>query len=156
MSNQEELHKKYFTDFEGTFEGRLARVIPVAANYTSEWSGSAARYDCRIKIRYNRELMAQLEEGMLLAVRNFKGQSKKSVKDKVERYTVMVISKVWPLHFGLGGISDSHYYPMQMEIIEQSVSDWSTDDQATMMVHMTAIPINYDLIIDSKGDISFK
>jgi DNA helicase HerA-like ATPase len=156
LSNQEELHKKYFTDFEGTFEGRLARVIPVAANYTSEWSGSAARYDCRIKIRYNRELMAQLEEGMLLAVRNFKGQSKKSVKDKVERYTVMVISKVWPLHFGLGGISDSHYYPMQMEIIEQSVSDWSTDDQATMMVHMTAIPINYDLIIDSKGDISFK
>jgi len=156
LSNQEELHKKYFTDFEGTFEGRLARVIPVAANYTSEWSGSAARYDCRIKIRYNKELMAQLEEGMLLAVKNFKGQSKKSTKDKVQRYTVMVISKVWPLHFGLGGVSDSHYYPMQMEIIEQSVSDWSTDDQATMMVHMTAIPINYDLIVDSKGDISFK
>jgi hypothetical protein len=156
LSSQEELHKKYFTDFEGTFEGRLARVIPVAANYTSEWAGSAARYDCRIKIRYNKELMAQLEEGMLLAVRNFKGQSKKSMKDNIQRYTVMVISKVWPLHFGLGGISDSHYYPMQMEIIEQSVSDWSTDDQATMMVHMTAIPINYDLIIDSEGNLSFK
>ncbi|MBN2228464.1 MAG: ATP-binding protein [Candidatus Thorarchaeota archaeon] len=156
MSNQDEHHKKYFTDFDGAFEGRLARVIPIAANYTSEWAGSAARYDCRIKIRYNKELMAQLEEGMLLAVKNFRGQSKKSVKGKIERYTVMVISKVWPLHYGLGGVSDSHYYPLQMEIIEQAVPDWSTDDQATMMVHMTAIPINYDLIVDAKGEISFK
>ncbi len=156
MSNQEEIHKKYFTDFESAFDGRLARVIPIAANYTSEWAGSAARYDCRIKIRYNKELMAQLEEGMLLAVKNFRGQSKKSVKEGINRYTVMVISKVWPQHYGLGGLSDSHYYPMQMEIIEQSVPDWATDDQATMMVQMTAIPINYDLVIDSKGEISFK
>ncbi len=156
MSNQEELHKKHFTDFDGAFDGRLARVIPISANYTSEWAGSAARYDCRIKIRYNKELMAQLEEGMLLAVKNFKGQSKKSAKEGIERYTVMVISKVWPLHYGLGGVSDSHYYPMQMEIIEQSVPDWSTDDQATMMVHLTAIPINYDIVFNSEGETEFR
>ncbi|MHA2080998.1 MAG: helicase HerA domain-containing protein, partial [Candidatus Thorarchaeota archaeon] len=157
MSNQgERSERKLFTDFEGAFEGRLARVIPVAANYTSEWSGSAARYDCRIKIRYNKELMAQLEEGMLLAVKNFRGQSKRAAKEGIERYTVMVISKVWPLHYGLGGVSDSHYFPLQMEIIEQSVPDWSTDDQATMMVHMNAVPINYDLVIDKKGEIAFK
>jgi hypothetical protein len=156
LNNQEDIHEKYFTDFDGTFDGRLARVIPVAANYTSEWAGSAARYDCRIKLRYNKELMAQLEEGMLLAVRNFKGQSKKSEKAKIQRYTVMVISKVWPLHYGLGGVSDSHYYPLQMEIIEQSVPDWSTDDQSTMMVQMTAVPINYDLVIDAKGDFEFR
>lgn len=156
LNNQESTHEKYFTDFDGAFDGRLARVIPVAANYTSEWAGSAARYDCRIKLRYNKELMAQLEEGMLLAVRNFKGQSKKSGKDKIQRYTVMVISKVWPLHYGLGGVNDSHYYPLQMEIIEQSVPDWSTDDQSTMMVHMTAVPINYDLVIDSAGEFEFK
>lgn len=156
LSSQEELRKKHFTDFDGAFVGRLARVIPVAANYTSEWAGSAARYDCRIKIRYNKELMAQLEEGMLVAVKNFKGQSKKSKKEGIERYTVMVISKVWPLHYGLGGVSDSHYYPMQMEIIEQSVSDWSTDDQSTMMVHMTAVPINYDLVFIAKGETEFR
>ncbi len=157
MSNQGERSKrKLFTDFDGAFEGRLARVIPVAANYTSEWSGSAARYDCRIKIRYNKELMAQLEEGMLIAVKNFRGQSKKAAKEGIERYTVMVISKVWPLHYGLGGVSDSHYFPLQMEIIEQSVPDWSTDDQATMMVHMNAVPINYDLTIDKKGEIAFR
>ena len=157
MSNQEERSKrKLFTDFDRTFEGRLARVIPVAANYTSEWAGSAARYDCRIKIRYNKELMAQLEEGMLLAVKNFRGQSRRAAEEGVERYTVMVISKVWPLHYGLGGVNDSHYYPLQMEIIEQSVPDWSTDDQATMMVHMNAVPINYDLVINKKGEIEFR
>jgi len=156
--NKQEEHSRprLFTDFEGAFEGRLARVIPIAANYTSEWSGSAARYDCRIKIRYNKELMAQLEEGMLLAVKNFRGQSKRAIKEGLERYTVMVISKVWPLHYGLGGVSDSHYFPLQMEIIEQSVPDWSTDDQATMMVHMNAVPINYDLIIHKNGEIEFR
>ena len=156
MSNQEDYHENLFTDFDGAFQGRLARVIPVAANYTSEWAGSAARYDCRIKIKYNRELMAQLEEGMLIAVKNFRGQSKKSAKEGIQRYTVMVISKVWPQHYGLGGVSDSHYYPLQMEIIEQSVPDWSTDDQATMMVQMTAVPINYDLVLDAKGKIEFR
>jgi hypothetical protein len=100
--------------------------------------------------------MAHLEEGMMIAVRNFKGQAKSAKKKGVQRYTVMVISKVWPLHYGLGGISDSHYYPMQMEMIEQAVPDWDTDDQATMMVHLTAIPINYDLIIPEKGEIEFR
>jgi hypothetical protein len=100
--------------------------------------------------------MAQLEEGMLIAVKNFRGQSKKSAKEKIQRYTVMVISKVWPQHYGLGGVSDSHYYPLQMEIIEQSVPDWATDDQATMMVQMTAVPINYDLVINSKGEKEFR
>ncbi|MFW9800834.1 MAG: hypothetical protein ACFFD9_10380, partial [Candidatus Thorarchaeota archaeon] len=156
MSNQEETPEHLFTDFGGVFEGRLARVIPVAANYASEWAGSAARYDCRVKIRYNKELMAQLEEGMLLAVRNFKGQSERARESGIQRFTIMVISKVWPLHYGLGGVSDSHYYPLQMEIIEQSVPDWDSDDQATMMVHLTAIPINYDLVIDQNGHIQFK
>jgi hypothetical protein len=156
LSNQEEFPKSLYTDFNGTFEGRLARVISVAANYTSEWAGSAARYDCRIKIRYNKELMANLEEGMMLAVRNFRGQSSSALKKGIQRYTVMVVSKVWPQHYGLGGVSDSHYYPLQMEIIEQAVPDWNTDDQATMMVQLNAIPINYDLIINSDGEIEFK
>ncbi|NHJ14989.1 MAG: ATP-binding protein [Candidatus Thorarchaeota archaeon] len=156
MSNQEDFPKHLFTDFNGTFDGRLARVIPVAAAYVSEWAGSAARYDCRVKLKYNQELMAQLEEGMLIAVRNFKGQSKASKKIGIQRYTIMVVSKVWPLHYGLGGVSDSHYYPMQMEIIEQSVPDWETDDQSTMMIHMTAVPINYDLVIDKKGTVEFR
>ncbi|MFW9911909.1 MAG: ATP-binding protein [Candidatus Thorarchaeota archaeon] len=156
LNSHEDVPNHLFTDFDGTFDGRLARVIPVAANYTSEWAGSAARYDCRIKIKYNKELMAQLEEGMMIAVRNFKGQAKSAKRKGVQRFTVMVISKVWPLHYGLGGISDSHYYPMQMEMIEQAVPDWDTDDQATMMVHLTAIPINYDLIVPKKGEIEFR
>jgi len=156
MKKQEEFPEELFTDFDGVFDGVLARVASIPANYTSEWAGSAARYECKIKIRYNKELMAQLEEGMMLAVRNFRGQSERAKKEGIQRYTVMVVSKVWPLHYGLGGVRDSHYYPLQMEIIEQTVPDWDTDDQSTMMIHMTAIPINYDLVIDTNGKVHFK
>ena len=82
---------------------------------------------------------------MLLAVRNFK-----QADEDAERYTLMEISRVWPEHFGLRGLSDHGYYPMQFEIIEQSEGDWQTDDTSTMMIQIDAIPINYDLIM--KGD----
>jgi len=87
-------------------------------------------------------LMGLLEEGMLLAVKNFK-----PAIASAERYTLMEISRVWPEHFGLRGLSDHGYYPMQFEIIEQSEEDWQTNDKSTMMIQIDAIPINYDLII---------
>jgi DNA helicase HerA-like ATPase len=93
--------------------------------------------------------MGLLEEGMLLAVRNFK-----QAAEAAERYTLMEISRVWPEHFGLRGLSDHGYYPMQFEIIEQSEEDWQTDDKSTMMIQIDAIPINYDLIM-SGGEFEF-
>ena len=94
--------------------------------------------------------MGLLEEGMLLAVKNFK-----HAEENVERYTLMEISRVWPEHFGLSGLSDHGYYPMQFEIIEQSEADWQTDDTSTMMIQIDAIPINYDLIISGDCDFEF-
>ena len=94
--------------------------------------------------------MGLLEEGMLLAVKNFK-----HAEENVERYTLMEISRVWPEHFGLRGLSDQGYYPMQFEIIEQSEADWQTDDTSTMMIQIDAIPINYDLIISGDCDFEF-
>jgi len=155
LSTQGSIPENLFTDFDGTFDGTLARVVSVPANYTSEWSGTAARYDCRIKVRYNKELMAQLEEGMMLAVPNFRTRSKSSQRKGIERFTVMVISKVWPQHYGLRGVSDSHYIPLQLEVIEEAVTDWDTDDQSTMLVEMSAVPINYDLVIHKTGEIEF-
>jgi hypothetical protein len=86
--------------------------------------------------------MGLLEEGMLLAVRNFKAK-----KHDNKRFTLLEISRIGPEHFGLRGLSDTSYYPYQFEIIEQSMSDWDTDDKATMMIQISAIPLNYDLII---------
>ena len=94
--------------------------------------------------------MGLLEEGILLAVKNFK-QSEQGT----ERLTLMEISRVWPEHFGLYGISDHGYYPMQFEIIEQSEADWQTDDKSTMMIQIDAVPINYDLVLDEKCAFSF-
>jgi DNA helicase HerA-like ATPase len=141
-----------FTDFDGRFRARLAAVIPrfFAAAEETKLAGTSARYQCRIKVEYQKDLMGLLEEGMLLAVKNFK-----QTEGDAERFTLMEISRVWPEHFGLRGLSDHGYYPMQFEIIEQSEEDWQTDDKSTMMVQIDAIPINYDLIVNGKCEFEF-
>ena len=154
MNTQEEktVNNRYFTDFNGKFQARLATVIPrfFGGGADSKVTGTSARFQCRVKIEYQKELMGLLEEGMLLAVRNFKQSG-----DGAERYTLMETSRVWPEHFGLRGLSDHGYYPMQFEIIEQSEGDWQTDDTSTMMIQIDAIPINYDLLMKGGGGFEF-
>ena len=153
MKPQEEnkLNTYCFTDFQGRFNARLAAVIPrfFAGAEETKLTGSA-RYQCRIKVEYQKNLMGLLEEGILLAVKNFKQPEQGS-----ERFTLMEISRVWPEHFGLRGLSDHGYYPLQFEIIEQSEDDWQTDDKSTMMIQIDAIPVNYDLILDGNCVFSF-
>jgi uncharacterized protein len=142
---------RYFTDFDGRFKARLAAVTPAFMPVaTHELTGISARYDCRIKVEYHRDVMSLIEEGMLVAVRNFKSNSKE------QRYSLMVISRVWPEHYGLKGLSEHSYYPMQFEIIQQSVNDWDTSDKSTMMVQISALPINYDLILDGNGEPKYE
>lgn len=154
MNKPEEkaLNTACFTDFDGKFHARLAAVIPrlFGGGDESKVSGTSARYQCRVKIEYQKDLMGLLEEGMLLAVKNFRQSLAGS-----ERFTLMEISRVWPEHFGLRGLSDHGYYPMQFEIIEQSEEDWQTDDKSTMMIQIDAIPINYDLILNSGCEFAF-
>ncbi|MEA2090218.1 MAG: ATP-binding protein [Thermoproteota archaeon] len=148
---EEKSYKKYFTDFDGRFHARMSAVIPkIAKTQESKFAGISARYDCRIKVEYQKDLMGLLEEGMLIAVKNFKPA------EDGERCTLMEASRVWPEHFGLRGLSNHSYYPMQFEIIKQSEADWETDDQATMMIQISAIPVNYDLIIHKDGEPEFK
>ena len=154
MNKQEEktVNQECFTNFEDKFHARLAAVMPRYAGGEggdSKVTGTTARYQCRVKIEYQKDLMGLLEEGMLMAVKNFKPATV-----GVERYTLMEISRVWPEHFGLRGLSDHGYYSMQFEIIEQSEEDWQTDDKSTMMIQIDAIPINYDLIV--KNDCTFE
>lgn len=141
MKPSEENFNRYFTDFEGRFKARLSAVIPIKAMGETPIAGISSRYECIVKAEYHRDLMRLVEEGMLLAVRNFKA-------GEADRYTLMVISRVWPEHYGLRGISDYSYYPMQFEIIEQSVRDWQSEDKSTMMVQISAIPINYDMLME--------
>ncbi len=137
---------RYFTDFAGRFHARLAALTPAYLPTAHELTGTSARYECRVKVEYHKDIMGMIEEGMLLAVRNFKSNSVH------QRYSLMVISRVWPDHYGLKGLNDTSYYPMQFEIIEQSVNDWNTSDKSTMMVQISAVPINYDLIISEDGE----
>jgi DNA helicase HerA-like ATPase len=154
LNRQEEktVNNLCFTDFSGKFHARLAAVIPryFGGGDEAKVTGTSARYQCRVKIKYQKDLMGLLEEGMLLAVKNFK-----QAGNGAKRYTLMEISRVWPEHFGLRGLSDHGYYPMQFEIIEQSEDDWQTDDTSTMMIQIDAIPINYDLIINRERKFEF-
>ena len=147
----EETTSRYFTDFNGRFKARLAAVTPAFMPVaTHELTGISARYECRIKVEYHRDAMGLIEEGMLIAVRNFKSNSKD------HRYSLMVISRVWPEHYGLKGLSEHSYYPMQFEIIQQSVKDWDTSDKSTMMVQISALPINYDLILNGSAEPKYE
>ena len=147
----EETTSRYFTDFNGRFKARLAAVTPAFMPVaTHELTGISARYECRIKVEYHRDAMGLIEEGMLIAVRNFKSNSKD------HRYSLMVISRVWPEHYGLKGLSEHSYYPMQFEIIQQSVNDWDTSDKSTMMVQISALPINYDLILNGSAEPKYE
>lgn len=135
---------EHFTDLDGRFEGRLSSVYNMRrTDVSAETTGFSAKYECRIKAQYQKDLMGLLEEGMLLAVRNFKAK-----KFDGKRFTLLEISRIGPEHFGLRGLSDQSYYPYQFEVIEQSVADWDTDDRATMIIQLSAIPLNYDLILD--------
>ena len=142
---------RYFTDFDGRFVARLSSVSAVRRSEApSEATGISAKYECKIKVEYQRDLMGLLEEGMLLAVRNFK-----SSRHGGRRFTLLEVSRIGPEHYGLRGLPDHAYYPYQFEIIQQSVKDWETDDRATMMIQLSAIPLNYDLIIDEGGGIHY-
>jgi len=148
---QEEDARKYFTDLDGRFSARLAAVYSARRTEApSETTGISARYQCQAKVEYQKDLMGLLEEGMLLAVRNFKAN-----QEKGRRYTLLEISRVFPEHYGLKGLSDSSYYPYQFEIIEQTVTDWETDDKAMMMIQLNAIPLNYDLAVDERGGCEY-
>jgi len=146
MSTLDEHQRKYFVDFDDRFKARLSSVNPARFPEgvpSGKTLGASARYTCEVKVEYHRDLMRLVEEGMLLATRNFK-----STSDNRERFTLTEISRIHPEHYGLRGLSDQSYYPMQFEIIQQSVSDWDSNDKSTMMIQITSIPINYDLIIN--------
>ncbi len=142
LSQVEEHLKKYFTDFEGKFDAQLSDVS-LSQVETDEQFGTASPYMCRVKAQYCRDLLRLLDDGMLLAVKNFRSN------DIEERYTLLEAVRFWPEHFGLRGVRDYQYFPMQFEVIQQSVQDWETSDKTTMMIQLATLPINYDLVLEA-------
>ncbi|HJT49349.1 MAG TPA: ATP-binding protein [Nitrososphaeraceae archaeon] len=158
-SDSTSISSTLFTNFEGKFNARLSAVIPIHVTNTTENAPISAKYDCRVKAAYHKDLMGLLEEGMILAVKNFKAKLNDNNSDdsgnESERYTLLIASRIWPDHYGLRALSDQTYYPMQFEVIEQSVGDWDTDDKSTMMIQISAIPINYDLVVRDNGKYEY-
>lgn len=146
------LFRRYFTDFDGRFKARLSYIrLGRAREAYRESHGISAKYTGIIQVQYHKDLMGLLEEGMLLAIRNYR-----AFHQRQPRFTLLEITAVWPSHFGLSGLSDHTYYPLSHEIIEQSVADWESADTSTMMIRIAGIPINYDLILYQDKDPGFK
>ncbi len=151
MNPREEEPDRYFTDFNGRFKARVATVRPrYGPTPETTQISTTARYECTVKAEYQRDIMRLVEEGMILAVRNFR-----ATKDEGERFTLSEIASIRPEHFGLRGLSDQSYYPMQFEIIQQSVRDWDSNDKSTMMIQIQSIPINYDLVVGDDGEPNY-
>jgi len=104
LSRVEEKLKEYFTDFDGKFDAQLSNVM-TSRMEVDEQFGTSSPYMCRVKAQYSRELLRLLDDGMLLAVRNFKSDSTR------ERYTLLEVIRFWPEHFGLRGVRDYQYFP---------------------------------------------
>ncbi len=145
----EEQHKLFFTDFQGKLNAQLSNVFTTKGEIDERF-GTSSPYLCRVKAQYNRDLLRLLDDGMLLAVRNFRSSQNGT------RYTLLELVRFWPEHFGLRGVHDYQYFPIQFEVIQSSVEDWETNDQTTMMIQLAAIPINYDLVIDADFSHTFE
>lgn len=98
-----------FTNFKGKFTARLSAVIPIHITNTTENAPISAKYDCRVKAAYHKDLMGLLEEGMILAVKNFRTKLNDNSSDhgnnEKQRYTLLIASRIWPDHYGLRLIS---------------------------------------------------
>jgi len=149
LSKVEGSLKKYFTDFDGKFDAQLSNVSASRMEIDEQF-GTSSPYTCVVKAQYNRELLRLLDDGMLLAVKNFRSDTSRT------RYTLLEAIRFWPEHFGLKGVRDYQYYPIQFEVIQQSVEDWETNDKTTMMIQLATIPISYDLILEGSKEPEFE
>jgi hypothetical protein len=81
-----------FTNFDGKFKAISSAVIPIhigsgSSSSTSENAPIFAKYDCRVKVEYHKDIMTLVEEGMVLAVKNFKASStEKRITSRVTHY----------------------------------------------------------------------
>ena len=92
MNQQEEDNERYFTDFDGRFKARVAMVRPrYGPSLETTQISTTARYECAVKAEYQRDIMRLVEEGMILAVRNFR-----ATKSDGERYTLAEIASIRP------------------------------------------------------------
>lgn len=82
-----------FTDFDGKFKARVSAVIPDHITSVSENAPISAKYDCRVKALYHKDIMSLVEQGMVMAVKNFKTKleqvnNNNTSNNNIERYTL--------------------------------------------------------------------
>jgi len=82
-----EISQLLFTDLNSILKARLSAVIPNRSgnNFGNENAPISAKYDCRIKLQYHKNIMSSIEEGMIFAVKNFKNKNLQKIKKKKKK-----------------------------------------------------------------------
>jgi len=133
LSRVEENLKRFFTDFDGRFDAQLGRVS-LTQTITDERLGTSSPYLCHVKARYDRDLLRLLDDGMLLAVNNFRTTPERT------RYTLLEVIRFWPVHFGLSAVRDHQYYPIQFEPASQLTTTSTSMPESPSLRGVSPIP----------------
>jgi hypothetical protein len=73
-----------------------------------EQFGTASPYMCRVKAQYDWALLRLLDDGILLAVRNFRSD------DVRKGYTLLEVIRFLPEHFGWRGCETTSTFPCSL------------------------------------------
>jgi len=97
---------------------------------------------------YTRRAINEIQEGTLLAVPNFAGDS------ATVRYSVLEVAAILPVHYALQG-GTSGYPGFVVEAARSASEDWETQEtsatEETTKIHVVAIPTNLEIVEPTDG-----
>ncbi len=107
-----------------------------------------SRYRYVVWFDYTRRGINEIQEGTLLAAKNFASNG------KTDRYSVLEVATILPMHYALHG-SEGSYPGFVVEAARSAAQDWVDQDdmstEETTKIRVVAIPTNLE-IIESADD----
>jgi DNA helicase HerA-like ATPase len=119
---------------------RIARLMKMEENQQT-------RYQYEIWFEYTRQIMTELREGTLLAVKNF------STNQNETHYSILETVSLMPIHYALGERPEG-YPGFVMEAARNIATDWTSQEdrseEDTTIIRCAAMPTGIE-IIESHG-----
>jgi DNA helicase HerA-like ATPase len=120
---------------------RIARLMKMEEN-------EQTRYQYEIWFEYTRQIMTELREGTLLAVRNF------STNQSESHYSILETVSLMPIHYALGERPEG-YPGFVMEAARNIATDWTSQEdrseEDTTIIRCVAMPTGIEIIESHEG-----
>jgi hypothetical protein len=106
------------------------------------------RFQFEVWFEYTRQIMTELREGTLLAVKNF------ATNRSETHYTILEIVSIMPIHYALGEKTEG-YPGFVMEAARNIATDWTTQEdhsqEDTTIIRCVVAPTGLEIIESSHG-----